>query len=177
MAETEVQAFLEHYGVQGMKWGVRRSMNKAAVKKLRDKGLTGTQAKRTVRYQNVVDAQKMAATGRRGKVHVLRQLSNRAISNQHLNLGTIARHPLSTQKAAKLQLEKNKALQDKIAKGQAKIRNVLFEQRGISIKNIDFSLKGGNKPTDYSRKKGNKVGKVTTTLAPRRAGLSVPLVS
>lgn len=148
--EADVQNFLAHYGVQGMKWGVRRATNKASVTKLRDKGLTGRQAKATVRYQNRVDAQKMAATGRQGKVHILKQLQNRAISNQMLTPGTVLRHPLSTKKAATLQLQKNRDLQAKIAKGNAKVRNWVFEARGIAIKNINYNLtakdqrKGGN---------------------------------
>lgn len=140
ISDQAIEDFLEHYGVQGMKWGVRRAANKASVAKFRKQGLTGRQAKRTVRYQNRVDAQKMAATGRAGKVNVLRQLSNRAISNQMLSIGTVARHPLSTKKAAARQLEKNKKTQAKIANGEAKVRNWMFEQSGISIKNIDYDL-------------------------------------
>lgn len=169
------QIFLKHYGVQGMKWGVRRSMNKSSVAKLRKKGLTGQQAKATVRYQNLVDAQKMAATGRRGKTGVLNQLNNRMISNQMLSVGTIARHPLSTKKAATLQLQKNADLQKKIGKGEAKVRNWMFEMRGINIKNIDFKLSADNKPTDYSRKKGLKPAKATTPAPRKRAGAYVPV--
>jgi hypothetical protein len=170
----EEETYLKHFGVQGMRWGVRRSINKASVNKLRSKGLTGKQAKRTVFYQNVVDAQRMAATGRRGRVSVLEQLNNRSVSNMHLSLGTIARHPLSTKKAAGLQLEKNRLLQAKIGKGQAKVRNWLFEMRGISIKNIDYSLKGASKPTDYSRKKGNKIPTLVSPTSTRRPALAIP---
>ena len=171
------EKYIEHFGVQGMKWGVRRSMNKGSVQKLRNKGLTGRQAKATVRYQNVVDRQKMAATGRRGKVGVLNQLNNRAISNQRLSLGTIARHPLSTKKAANLQLQKNEQLRKNILGGKAKVRNYLFELQGISMKNINFSTgtKDANRPTDYSRKKGNRVAKAAKPTPRKRAGAFIPV--
>ncbi len=38
--EDEVDEFLEHYGVQGMKWGARRASNRASVAKLQGKGLS-----------------------------------------------------------------------------------------------------------------------------------------
>lgn len=172
--EDPVENFLAHYGVQGMKWGVRRAMNRAAVNKLRLKGLTGHQAKATVRYQNAIDAQKMAATGRNGKVGVLRQLNNRAISGMHMSTLTALRHPLSVKKASALQLQKDEMLRKKVLAGQAKVRNYLFELRGISIRNINYSLAGGSKPTDYSRRKGFTPGKVATRTPRKRGAAFIP---
>lgn len=131
--------YVEHYGVQGMKWGVRRRANKANVASLQGKGLTKRQAKNTNRYQNRVDAQRMAATGRQGKVGVLKQLNNRAISNLSLSLGTMVRHPLSTKKAANLQLKKNKDIQKKIGNGEKRVTAALLRLQGVSIKDIDYT--------------------------------------
>lgn len=181
------EIYLAHYGVQGMKWGVRRATNKAAVTKLRSKGLTGRQAKATVRYQNMVDAQKMAATGRQGKVNVLRQLNNRMISNMMLGTGTMIRHPLSTKKAATLQLQKNQALQKQIGSGKAKVRNWLFEMRGINIKNINYNLTPkDSRATAAYRKSGpvkalarDAVGAQPKKASPARkprAGVAVPVI-
>lgn len=135
---VDEEVYLEHYGVQGMKWGVRREANKTNVATLRAKGLTRRQAKNTNRAQNSIDKQRMAASGRQGKVHVLKQLRNRAASNQMLNLSTIVKHPLSTQKAAQLQLEKNKVTQAKIANGQKRVKSRLLKMQGVSIKDLNF---------------------------------------
>lgn len=132
--------FLEHYGVQGMKWGARRAANKANIARLKDQGLTKRQAKVTNRAQNIVDAQRMTATGRQGKVNALRQLNNRAISNTRLSLSTIAKHPLSSKKAATLQLKKNRENQIKILNGEKKVSAALLRVGGVSIKDIDYSI-------------------------------------
>lgn len=131
--------YLEHYGVQGMKWGARRAANKANVARLQGKGLSKKEATRTNRAQNIVDAQRMTATGRQGKVSVLRQLNNRAISNTRLGLGTVVRHPLSAKKAAKLQLQKNEITQKQIANGEKKVTAALLRMQKVSIKDLDFS--------------------------------------
>lgn len=131
---------LEHYGVQGMKWGVRRATNKANVSALREKGLSRRTAKKTNRYQNRVDAQRMAATGRNGKVGVLKQLKNRAVSNQMLSLRTVARHPLSTKKAATMQLQRNQKTQARIANGEKRVTATLLKLGGVSIKDINYKL-------------------------------------
>lgn len=132
--------YLEHFGVQGMKWGVRRATNKANVAKLQEKGLTKRQAKATNRAQNMVDAQRMAAVGRQGKVSVLKQLNNRAIATQSLSLGTMARHPLSVKKATTLQLQKNQETQAKIALGEKRVTATLLKLQGVSIKDLDFAI-------------------------------------
>jgi len=135
----DIYDFLEHYGVQGMKWGQRRAANKANVARLRESGLSKRQAKNTNRYQNRVDKQRMAATGRQGKVSVLKQLSNRSYSNLTLSPLTILKHPLSTKKAAQLQLQKNAKVQEKIGKGQKKVSATLLKVAGVSIKDVDYS--------------------------------------
>lgn len=132
--------FLQHYGVQGMKWGQRKAANKANVARLQSQGLSKRQAKNTNRAQNRVDAQRMAATGRNGKVSALKQLQNRGVSNTNLSIGTIARHPLSTKKAANLQLQKNQKLKDKIANGEKKASALILKVGGVSIKDLDFSV-------------------------------------
>lgn len=138
--KNPLNEFLEHYGVQGMKWGKRKSTNKANVARLQAQGLSKRQAKSTTRFQNRVDAQRMAATGRNGKVSVLRQLNNRAISNASLNFSTVLKHPLSAKKAANLQLEKNKKTQRKIINGEKRVTAALIKLGGVSIKDIDFSI-------------------------------------
>lgn len=139
MSDEEVLDFLSHYGVQGMKWGVRRATNKASRLRLRNQGLSRRQARNTVRAQNHVDKMRMAATGRQGKVNVLRQLSNRAFANQHLSLTTVIRHPLSTKKASQLQLQKAQKMQQQISEGKKKVNAVLLRIGGVSIKDIDYS--------------------------------------
>ncbi len=59
--DQEVEDFLEHFGVKGMRWGLRREANKSNIARLQSKGLTKRQAKNTNRYQNRVDAQRMTA--------------------------------------------------------------------------------------------------------------------
>ncbi len=137
--EIDVNEFLEHYGVQGMKWGQRRASNKASVASLRSKGLSKRQAKGTTRYQNKVDAQRMTAMGRQGKVNALKQLQNRGTSNTMLSPSTILRNPLSSKKAAKNQLEKNKVLQQKIGRGEKKVTATLIKLGGVSIKDINYN--------------------------------------
>lgn len=137
--EIDGTYYLEHYGVQGMKWGVRRATNKANVSRLREKGLSKRAAKNTNRYQNAVDKQRMAATGRNGKVGVLKQLNNRATSNARLGVGTVLRHPLSTKKAAARQLEKNEVTKQKILNGEKRVTATLLKMQGISIADIDYS--------------------------------------
>lgn len=137
--EVEKDEYLEHYGVQGMKWGVRKATNKERRSELREKGLSRRQAKGTVRYQNRVDKQRMAATGRQGKVGALKQLNNRMVSNMMLSGTTALRHPLSTQKAATRQLEKNTDLQRKIGEGKKRVTATLIKLQGVSIKDIDYS--------------------------------------
>ncbi len=139
MTDSELAVFLEHYGVQGMKWGTRRASNKSNVARLQGKGLSKRTAKNTTRYQNRVDSQRMAATGRQGKVSVLKQLNNRGKSNMMLGLGTIAKHPLSTKKAATLQLQKNQNFQTKINNGEKRVSASLLRLQGISIKDINYS--------------------------------------
>lgn len=134
--------FLSHYGVQGMKWGQRRATNRESRQRLESKGLSKRTAKNTVRAQNRVDAQKMAATGRNGKVTVLKQLQNRTISNTMLSPGTILRHPLSTKKAANRQLGKTAELQAKIANGEKRVTASLLKLQGVSIADMNFSLEG-----------------------------------
>lgn len=136
----ELEEFLEHYGVQGMKWGQRKAANKANVARLRKKGLSKRKAKNTNRYQNNIDAQRMVAAKRNGEVNVLRRLNNRAISNQMLSLRTIAKHPLSTEKAAQTQLKKNIETQSKIANGEKKATAALLRFQGISIADINYAL-------------------------------------
>ncbi len=130
---------LTHFGVQGMKWGVRKATNKSNVAKLQKKGLTRRQAKNTNYAQNRVDAQRMASTGRQGKVSALKQLKNRSISNTMLSPSTIIRHPLSSQKAATLQLQKNQQVQAKIANGEKRVTATLLKLQGVSIKDIDYT--------------------------------------
>lgn len=134
------EAYLEHYGVQGMKWGVRRAANKSRVAALQSKGLTKKQAKATNRAQNRIDMQRMAASGRQGKVSVLKQMQNRAVSNASLSARAILKHPLSTQKAATYQLERNQETQHKILNGQKKVTATLLKWQGVSVKDLDFSL-------------------------------------
>lgn len=52
--ETEVEEFLEHFGVKGMKWGVRNELNKAAKEEERLTGKTFT--KNTKIFRNQVDS-------------------------------------------------------------------------------------------------------------------------
>lgn len=148
--------YLEHYGVQGMKWGVRRRMNKASVANLRGKGLSRRQAKNTVRYQNRVDAMKMAATGRRGKTSIYKQLNNRAIANQQLSFRAAIKGRGKIKAASAAQLKMNQTMQAKVLAGKKPVTSALLKVGGISIKNINYSTAGGNKPTDYSRKKAAK---------------------
>lgn len=137
--EIDETYYLKHYGVQGMKWGVRRATNKENVSRLREKGLSKRAAKNTNRYQNNVDKQRMAATGRNGKVSVLKQLRNISTSNAMLSLGTVARHPLSTKKAAAEQLKKNEVTQQMILDGKKRVTATLLKMQGISIADIDYS--------------------------------------
>lgn len=132
--------FLEHYGVQGMKWGARRAANKSNISRLQSNGLSKKEAKRTNRAQNRVDTVRMAATGRQGKVSVLRQLNNRGIAARSLSVTTALRHPLSVKKASKLQLEKSQKTQARIANGEKKVTAALLKFQKISIKDIDFSI-------------------------------------
>ena len=135
-----VDIFLAHYGVQGMKWGVRRAYNKDRVAALQEKGLSKRQARNTNRAQNRIDKMRMTATGRQGKVGLVKQARNRASSKSDLGLTTIVRHPLSSKKAAIRQLRKNTETQAKIADGKKKVTNGLLKLGGISIKDLDYSI-------------------------------------
>lgn len=136
--DQEVEDFLEHFGVKGMRWGLRREANKSNVARLQNKGLTKRQAKNTNRYQNRVDAQRMTAKRMAGKANALQQLNNHMISNTMLSPSTALRHPLSSKKAAVLQLKKNQAVQTKIKKGESKVNSFFLKAQGISIKDIDY---------------------------------------
>lgn len=132
--------FLAHYGVQGMKWGVRRATNKANVASLREKGLTKRQAENTNRAQNNIDKQRMTAAGRQGKVSLLKQARNRVASNGMLGVTTILRHPLSSKKAAVRQLRKNKEMQVKVMAGEKRVTAALLKLNGVKIEELNFDL-------------------------------------
>lgn len=132
--------FLAHYGVQGMKWGVRRATNKTNVASLREKGLTKRQAKNTNRAQNNIDKQRMTAAGRQGKVSLLKQARNRVASNGMLGVTTILRHPLSSKKAAVRQLRKNKETQAKVMAGEKRVTAALLKLNGVKIEELNFDL-------------------------------------
>ena len=139
-SDIEVTSFLEHYGVQGMKWGQRKAANAANVQRLKGKGLSNRQAKNTNRAQNQIDVRKMAATGRNGKASVLKQMNNRSTANMTLSLGSVLKHPLSTSKANRHELKKSEGIQKDIANGDRKVRAKLLEIGGVSIANLDYSL-------------------------------------
>jgi len=80
----------------------------------------------------------MTATGRQGKVGLVKQARNRVASSQMLSLGTIVRHPLSSKKAAIRQLQKNKEKQAKILNGEARVSAALAKFNGISVKDLSF---------------------------------------
>ncbi len=80
----------------------------------------------------------MTATGRKGKVNALKQLSNIGKSNRMLNPSTVIRHPLSSKKAATLQLKKNQETQAKIKNGEKKVTATLLKLSGVSIKDINY---------------------------------------
>lgn len=140
MSDTQVEEFLEHYGVQGMKWGVRKAANKANVERLKGQGLSNRQAKNTNRAQNRVDMMRMTAKGRDGKVSVTKQVRNRMASNTQLGLTTVLRHPLSSKNAAARQLQKNEEMRGKVLNGEKRITATLLKVGGVSIKDLDYSI-------------------------------------
>jgi hypothetical protein len=141
LSHSDIDAyFLEHYGVQGMKWGQRRAANRASRTSLREQGLSRRTARKTVRTQNNIDKVRMAATGRQGKVSVLRQLSNEAFSNQRLSPSAVLNHPLSTRNAAQYQLRRSSEAQQRILSGEDRVQGFLARMSGISVANLDFSV-------------------------------------
>lgn len=142
------QSYLKHYGVAGMRWGVRKdgkSVRKQAKKdqvaKLQAKGLSKRQAKATSRAQNIVDAQKMTATGRQGKISLGQQAVNRMVSNNSLSLSTVLKHPLSSQKAAQTELAKWADIQKQINSGEKKATELLNRKlAGVMVSELNFSL-------------------------------------
>ncbi len=68
MIDQDVDEFLEHFGVQGMKWGSRRAANKSNVANLQRKGLSSRQAKK---HESISEScrcsGRMTSTGKKWK--------------------------------------------------------------------------------------------------------------
>lgn len=119
--------FLEHHGVKGQKWGVRRAEKRAA------KGPNRFGNRNTAQFQRRTDRVARVASG---KASVGDQLKAGLFNVPLANI--VAEGSLRGGSA--LTLERNARVQAKIVAGKKNATDTLLRLQGVDIRELDFSF-------------------------------------
>ncbi len=117
--------FLEHFGVKGMKWGVRRVNSDGNARNLGNRN--------NDRAQKLFDRISRVASGNASKRDKL------ITGLYNVNVTDLVRAKGSVQGASKLVLDRATKNQAKIANGKNKVNDILAKVYGVNVSQLDFS--------------------------------------
>lgn len=120
----DVEDFLAHFGVKGMRWGVRKAITR------------NNQAK--------VDIYRRVASGHGDLLDKAAVGLNSSPLHLLANKGNLS-------KTAKGDLDHAKELQKRVNAGESKVHDLLLRSGGVNVRHLNYSL---SNPGSYTRAKG-----------------------
>lgn len=126
---SEVDEFLEHYGVKGMKWGVRRAEKAKAAARVRSKDPERFGNRNNRRYQRTVDKHKEVARGKGSfgtKAMIALSATGQEWVTNSFSVKEIAGSRVTTLKTHKAQ----------ISAGKKRVNDKLYRLQGVDLREI-----------------------------------------
>lgn len=127
------QEFLDHAGVKGMKWGVRKRENAVARANQRALNPDRFGNRNTKQFQNKVDRVREVASGRGSKAD-----KARVALNTYNLAGKLANNSFSLKDVAKSDLDKSQKQQRAIKEGRRRTEDILLRLQGVDIRELNF---------------------------------------
>lgn len=128
--DYEIDEFLEHFGVKGMKWGVRRAQ------RLNDQAASGVDKfgnRNNKSTQRRIDNVRKIASGKASAMETLRGVAFNVAPEYIVKAG------FSIKGGAQEQLDAAQKVQTKIVGGKKKATDVLLRMGGNDIRTLDYS--------------------------------------
>lgn len=153
LTDDEIDAhFLEHFGVKGMKWGVRRQKAVAAAKQ-RAKTPDRKGNRNNVKAQRRVDVVRRIASGKATKQDYGIALVNSLLQQGPLGTAIEVGAGGGVKGAAANRLDRAAKLQGKIGSGKKRVTDKLLRMQGVDIRELKYGYSGQAKKTATSVKK------------------------
>lgn len=129
----ELNNFLEHFGVKGMKWGVTRQ--KAAVEKAKERSKNPDRLgnRNNDKAQKRINRVRRVASGKASKTDKL------VASLLKVPIQDLAVAKGNLREASQITLERQKKTQNKIISGKKRTTDILYRFSGNDIRELNFS--------------------------------------
>lgn len=128
---AQIDGYLEHYGVKGMKWGQRRAAKAVAVAKVRSQKQDRFGNRNNDKAQRIIDRQKRVAKGKAGTLDKLRVLNT-------MTLQELGAESFSLKDASAARIERAKRTQREIKAGRKRVTDKLRRLGGYDIRELKY---------------------------------------
>lgn len=126
---SEVDEFLEHYGVKGMKWGVRRAEKAKAAARVRSKDPERFGNRNNRSYQRNVDRHKAIAKGG-GTLGSKAMVALSATGQEWVS------NSFSVRGIAEARIDSVKTQKAQIKAGKKRVTDKLYRMQGVDLREI-----------------------------------------
>jgi hypothetical protein len=130
-SDDQIDSYLEHYGVKGMRWGQRRAAKAVAVAKVRGQKQDRFGNRNNDKAQRIIDRQKAVAKGKAGTLDKLRVLNTMTINE-------LAAESFSLKDASAARIERAKRTKREITAGKKRITDKLSRLGGYDIRELKY---------------------------------------
>jgi len=145
MNEEQYNKFLAHYGVQGMKWGVRKDYLRSEQARRKEKGYGPVKRWSTGSHQRRIDRRRAIAEGKNKNSRPIQQLGNQFEVYRTSKVKTKITNPVSYANRAQKDLRNAEGLKKRIAKGERRVTALAYKAARVDIQDINTKFRQPSK--------------------------------